>query len=154
MNAVTTADTRLTRQDSSDMLIEYAAERLASFVRPYQLRRELEELIYTLTGEQIKLVEDSFDELIRKAQQFNAQQAGERPQKVAINQICFLQNAISNDSFDMRTKLVANAQLSDLVGTRSKDRSELLETGDVAELVRRMVSEMDELVEMEDDSYA
>ncbi len=153
MDTLTPVDTRLTQQDASDMLVEYAASRLASFVRPFQLRREIEEIISELKGEKTRIKQGSFDELLNKAQQFIIEQSGEKPQKIALKQIMFLQNVVANNDFDVRSKLVANAQLTDLVGTSSKSRSEFYDPQDTAGLIRRMVEEMDDLVEQEESVY-
>lgn len=154
METLTPTDTRLTRQDTSNMLVEYAADRLAQFVRPFRLRREIEEIISELKGEPVKVKQESFDELLNKAQQFIIDQAGERPAKVALKQIVFLQNIISDDDSDTKTKLMANVQLTDLVGTSAKSRSEFFDPRDTAGLIRRMVGEMEDLVEEEDAVYA
>lgn len=153
MDTLVPTDTRLTRQDFSDMLVEYAAGRLASFVRPFQLRREIEEIISELKGEQIRIKQESFDEFLNKAQQFIVQQAGERPQKVALKQIVFLQNVMANEDYDVRAKLAANIQLTDLVGTSAKSRSEFYDPQDTAATIRKMVDEMGDLVEMEESMY-
>jgi len=154
MDTLTPVDTRLTRQDFSDMLVEYAASRLANWVRPFQLRREIEVMISELKGEKIRIKQESFDELLNKAQQFIVEQAGERPQKVALRQIVFLQCIIANNESGFREKLAANAQLTDLVGTSAKSRSEFYDPQDTAATIRKMVEEMSDLVEMEDAVYA
>lgn len=154
MDTLTPVNTELMRQDASDMLVEYAASRLASFIRPYQLRRELEELVSKLRdGEEVRINEESFNELVQKATEFNTKQAGERPEKIAVKQIAWLQNLMSNDNVDIRSKLAANSQLTDLIGTGYKNRSELNDTQDAAALVRRVVAEMEDLVDQEESVY-
>ncbi len=146
MDALTSADTLLTEQSIGDMLVETVASRLAKFVRPYQLRREIEEIISELRGKPTKLSQDSFDELLGKAQQFLTVRSSESPQLIASKQIGFLQDVISDDGLDVRVQLAANSQLTDLVGTSAKTRSEMYEPSSVSELIRQMVGEMDELV--------
>ncbi len=147
MDALTSADTLLTEQSIGDMLVETVASRLARFVRPFQLRREIEEIISELRGKPTKISQDSFDELLGKAQEFLTVRAGESSQLIASKQIGFLQDVISDDGLDVRVQLAANSQLTDLVGTSAKTRSEMHEPGSIGELTRRMIGEMDDLVE-------
>ncbi len=147
MDALTSADTLLTEQSIGDMLVESVASRLARFVRPFQLRREIEEIISELRGTPTRINQDSFDELLGKAQEFLTVRAGESSQLIASKQIGFLQGVISDDDLDVRIQLAANSQLTDLVGTNAKTRSEMHEPGSIGELTRRMIGEMDDLVE-------
>ncbi len=154
MSALTTVDSQLMRQETSDMLVEIVADRLARFVRPAQLRREIEQIISNLRGKETKLKRDAFDELLGKANKLITQQSGERPQKVALKQIAFLQSIIADDDIDIRSQLLANVQLTDLMGTSAKYRSEFYEPQDTVNTIRKMLSEIDELVEQEDAMYA
>lgn len=143
MDSLTSAETALTEQSIGDMLVETVASRLARFVRPFQLRREIEETISEIRGKATKLSQESFDELIGKAQQFLTFRSGESAQLIASKQIGFLQDVIADDDLDIRVQLVANTQLTELVGTSAKHRSEMYDAGSVTELVRKMVNEMD-----------
>ena len=143
MNALTSVDTTLTEQSIGDMLVEAVASRLARFVRPFQLRREIEEFISELRGKPIKLSQESVDELIGKAQQFLTSRSGESPQLIASKQIGFLQDVILDEGLDIRVQLVANSQLTELVGTSAKHRSEMYDPDSTTELIRKMVDEMD-----------
>lgn len=143
MNALTSVDTTLTEQSIGDMLVEAVASRLARFVRPFQLRREIEEIISELRGKVTKLSQKSFDELIGKAQQFLSIHSGESPQLVYSKQVGFLQGVISDDDLDVRIQLAANSQLTDLIGTSARHRSEMYDPDSTTELIRKMVDEMD-----------
>ena len=143
MNALTSVDTTLTEQSIGDMLVEAVASRLARFVRPFQLRREIEEIISELRGKVTKLSQKSFDELIGKAQQFLSIHSGESSQLVYSKQVGFLQGVISDDELDVRIQLAANSQLTDLIGTSARHRSEMYDPDSTTELIRKMVEEMD-----------
>jgi len=147
MDALAPIDTLLANESLSDMLVETVASRLARFVRPFQLRREIEEIISNLRGKPTKLNQESFDKLLGQAQQFLVIRSGERLQTMALKQIGFLQDVIADDDIDVRVQLAANAQLTDLVGTSAKTRSEMYESESVPQLIRQMVGEMENLVE-------
>lgn len=150
MDALTAVDPQLIRQTTSDMLVESVADRLARFVRPAQLRREIEQIISNLRGKETKLKQEAFDELLGKANELITQQSGEKPQTIALKQISFLKSVIADDEVDIRAQLSANLQLTDLIGTSAKHRSEFFEPRDIATMTRKMVAEMDELIEQED----
>ena len=154
MEALTTVDADLMRQKAGDMLVETVATRLARFVRPTQLRRELEEIISELRGKPTRLNQDSFDELLGKDHNLNAQESSERPEKTVQKQIALLKDIISDDSLDAKVILTANAQLTEMIGTSAKYRSEVYEPQDIAAMTRRMVEEMGTLVEEEDAMYS
>ena len=154
MDALTTVNAVLMNPSASDWLAEWVAGRLARFCRPAQLRREIEEILEDLTKKKIRLKQEAFDELVGKANEIIAYQSGEKPQKVAQKQVAFLQSIIADRGEDTRSQLAANAQLTDLVGTSSKQRSEFHEPGDAAHLTRKMLAEMEEIDEMEDAKYS